>query len=178
MKFDIKKILRIAFTLMLVAGISGVLIVLLNNYVTADIIAQNEVDKENKALSEIYSDSEYEVIGENVSDTILKVTKATKDSNLAGYIYKVTGKNSYGSITIMLGINNGVVTKLILTENTESFKTTVDDYVVEKYPDNQVSSSNIDDIDTKCGATYGAKLVKSLVQAALSHYNENYGGNE
>ena len=179
MKFDFKKILRIALTLMLVAGISGVVIVLLNNYVTASIIEENEIKKENNALALIYPDSSYNVLEENVDGTILKITEAKKDDEVVGYIYKVTGKNSYGSITIMLGINsNGVVSKLTLTENTESFKTTVDEYVASKYLDDTVSLDNIDSIDTKCGATYGAKLVKNLVNAALTHYNENYGGNE
>ena len=177
MKFDFKKIIRIAFTLMLVAGLSGVLIVLLNNYVTAERIAQNEIDKENKALEAIYSNCDYEVLEENSSNSILKITKATKSNEFMGYIYKVTGKNAYGTITLMLGIDpSGVVSNIVMIENTESFKSTVDEHFEANYKEDDMNQDYINGIDTKCGATYGAKLLKSLVSDALTHYNENYGG--
>ena len=176
-KFSLKTVIRIALVLMLVSGLSAALIIALNK-VTAPIIVQNNIDKENNSLAQIYAGAEFETLEEG-NGTILKVAKATKNNELLGYVYKVTGKNAYGTITLLVGVTNGEVVKVVFLENSESFASKVEDHVNSAYAPNKVNTENVADVDTKCGATYGAKTVKEMISQALEHYsNMTNGGNE
>ena len=172
-----KKVIRIALVLMLVSGLSAAIIIALNK-LTAPIIVNNNIEKENNSLAQIYEGAEFELIEENVSDTILKVSLAKKDGNDLGYVYKITGKNGYGKITLLIGVTDGKVVKVVFLENTESYASTVEDHVNNTYKPNAVTVDNINDVDVKCGATFGAKTIKEMMQEALNHYNSNNGGGE
>lgn len=179
-KLSFKKVFLTAFILMMIAGLSGAAIVLLN-MVTEPIIAQNEIKVENEKLNEVYSNAIF--VDLKITDgNILKVCEAQdEEQNTIGYVYKASGKNAYGSITLIVGINlDGTVRKAVLMQNTESFASTVNDHFEENYRQNDLTEQNINDIDVKCGATYGAKLIKELINDALIHFNEHYimGGEE
>ena len=174
----VKKVIRIALVLMLVSGLSAALIIALNK-VTAPIIAQNNIDKENNSLAQIYEGAEFTPLSEDVSETILKVSEAKKDDATIGYVYKITGKNGYGKIILLIGITDGKVKKVVFLENTESYASTVEDHVSSAYAPDLVTMENVNDVDVKCGATFGAKTIKAMMQEALNHYKENYsGGND
>lgn len=176
MKLSFKKIFKISIVLMLVAGLSGALIVLVN-MVTAPIIEENSIRQEKEALEEIFSGCDFKVDGENVTDKITKVTVAKKGENVEGYVYLVSGKNAYGIITLLVGVNsNGSVKRVVFLENGQSFGPKVEDHVNNTYQNGTVSAQTIDNINVKCGATFGAKLVRSLVNEALEHFNNNYKG--
>ncbi len=176
MKLSIKKIFKISIVLMLVAGLSGALIVLVN-MVTEPIIIENSIKQENSALAEIFDGASFEVLDESGEAEIKKVTKATKNDEVVGYVYRLSGKNAYGIITLLVGVSkNGNVTKVVFLENGQSFASKVEEHVDATYQTGDVSTSSIDSVDTKCGATYGAKLVKALVSSALDHFKENFKG--
>ena len=112
--------------------------------------------------------------------------KATFAKDISAGSFTVTGKNSYGTISLMVAVNDGNVSKVEFLANTESFASKVNDYVKSNYPSSKtdaiyigindsnsndidsLSIDNVSDMDTKCGATYGALLVKKLVLAAAS----------
>lgn len=73
----------------------------------------------------------------------------------------------------MIGISDGSVCAVEIITNTQSFSKVVNQYVNDL--DNlDINNQNIDDLDVKCGATYGAKLVKELINVALDHYQGGY----
>ena len=80
---------------------------------------------------------------------------------------------------MLIGISDGKVKKVVFLENTESYASTVEDHVNNAYAPDKVTTENIGDVDVKCGATFGAKTIKAMMQSALDHYNKNYsGGND
>ena len=89
------------------------------------------------------------------------------ESNIIGYVYVVSGKNSYGSIIISVGISlDGELVGINLLENEQSYSRQVQEHVDNNYSSG-LTLSDIDLIDTKCGATFGAQTVKELVKVAF-----------
>lgn len=170
-KLSFKKVFIIAVTLMLVAGISGALIVCLN-MVTEPIIAQNEIKLEKRKLQEVFPDAEFKEV-ENNSEKIDKIYEVYNNDTLIGNVYKVSGKNAYGKIVLLVGVNpNNTIKNIVFMENTESFASTVDDHLTNNYQKDGLTKDDVNAIDVKCGATYGAKTIKELVQICLDYKKE------
>ena len=169
------------------------LVISLFNLLTSPIIKDNNKEKEEKIYKELYSEYDSNYSKEikdlkGVSSDIIKIMEIhdSKD-NVLGFVYTVEGKNAYGGISLMVAIEEGPICKQVeFLSNTESFASKVADHVRNNYPQSEsdsitispygkeeqadISSLDIDDvssIDVKCGATYGATLVKNLVQSAL-----------
>jgi Predicted NADH:ubiquinone oxidoreductase, subunit RnfG len=161
--------LKTSLILCAIAGISAALIGVVN-YFTAPIIIDNNAKKENAAFEKIFANStftELEISGEK--SYIINAWEAIDAVSTAqGYVYKLSGKNSYGGITLLTGINLSLnVESVVITENTESFASTINSYVESTYNSgNKVS--DIDNVDVKCGATYGAKLIRNMLKEAYS----------
>lgn len=164
-----KKYFSIALVLCIISGFCALLIASVNE-LTKSIIIENKINAENKACRDIYNDLEFNVINQN-NDNIDKLWEAKDGNTTIGYIYKVSGKNAYGMIEVLVGINiDGSIKKIVLVTNTQSFAKNVNEHVDQNYNSNEGLTS-LDNIDVKCGATYGAKLVKTLVQLALDDFN-------
>ena len=187
------KYIKTASILGLIAVICAAIIAAFS-LITSPIIKNNNANKELETYKVI--DSRYDHsfdITDKLSKETLDYDLIEKaiiaydiDNNELGYIYTVTGKNSYGTISLMIGVANGYVFDVEFLSNTESFSSTVNDYVKSHYPSsktnaiyigfneaiddeiNKLSKDDILNMDTKCGATYGAKLVQKLVLAAVS----------
>ena len=190
---------KISATLGTISLVCALLIALIN-MVTSPIIETNDKTTELNTCKEIFekydesnsdSKSGNDLSGKN--EAIIKIIYA-KDSSgsLLGTIYKVSGKNAYGTITLMVGIDaNNSVCQVEFIENGQSFASTVNGHVLENYPSSEstdvhvgayeksngdkissLESSAIDEIDVKCGATYGATLVKELVKIAQNDAKE------
>ena len=170
-KLKFKTVFIIAITLMLVSGISGALIVCLNHF-TEPIIEENNKRIEQEKLAQIYQDATFTKV-ENVSGVDV-LYEAHQNNELVGYVYKVSGKNAYGAISLLVGINpDGLIKRSVMLENTESFATEVNNHFASSYHED-MSLAEVDSVDVKCGATYGAKLVKELINQALNHFEANY----
>ena len=169
------------------------LIISLFNLLTSPIIKDNNKAKEEKIYKELYSEYDSKNSKEiedlkGVSSDIIKIMEIhDSNDNILGFVYTVEGKNAYGGISLMVAIEEGPVCKQVeFLSNTESFASKVADHVRKNYPQSEsdsitispydeeeiadVSSLSQDDvslIDVKCGATYGATLVRNLVQSAL-----------
>ena len=157
---------------------------------TSPIIAKNNKETEKNTIVSIFKDyNEEKSVSVDVPEDnayILAIVLAKDSSgNELGYVYTVSGKNAYGTIKLMVAIKDNEVIQVEFLENGQSFASTVDKHVHANYPSSEKKSidvgftsenqtfegtldeSDVANIDVACGATYGAKLVKELVNAAL-----------
>lgn len=142
------------------------------NALTKDKIAQNEKDSKEKAMRNVFPDCTF---GEttNISNVeyLVSYTTASKSGTEQGDVYYTSGKNAYGAISMMIAIYvNGQLGNISLVENTQSFASPVEDNYVNPYNKNEIT---IDDV--RCGATYGATLIKNMAKAAQNHYKGRKG---
>lgn len=166
-----KKYISTGIILGLIAGISAGLIALTNK-VTQDRIVKNEQNKINAGIQDIfgehasikdenslenheYSTYSYEIIGES--------------SEKLGYAIKCEGSNMYGKISLLAGFDetSHAFMSVYLIKNEQTYASTlVDNYVT---PLNS-SEKNVEDVN--CGATYGAKLIRDMINEATSVVSE------
>ena len=152
-----------------IAAVSGALIGL-TNLVTKAKIEQNEKDKIRTGFSEIYGKSslKYEekaLIGEYQYVQYAYEVKDENDEDI-GYAFRTTGSNMYGKISLIVGFVEGepdpyVLRGISIITNEQTYATTL----VENYVD-PLNKGDIDIDDVKCDATYGAKLVRSMINEA------------
>ena len=195
-----KNYFRIAAVLGAITLVCAVVLALMN-MLTSPIIAKNNDKTKLETIQKIYEDydsekskdyeeSEIESLG--LDGQVVDVIRVNNShGELKGYVFTVSGKNAYGTITLMVAISkdtngNNVVHQVEFLENGQSFASTVDDHVRSSYhtsdknalvldpysSDDSVTvgdltSDQVDDVVVECGATYGAKLVKQLVEVAL-----------
>ena len=134
-----------------------------------------------------------EIIDLDLASEVVDVVRVNNSNgDLKGYVFTVSGKNAYGIISLMVAISkdtngNNVVHQVEFLENGQSFASTVDEHVRSSYHTSDKNALVLDpyssgnkvvigdltedqipnDDQVQCGATYGAKLVRSLVEAAL-----------
>ena len=174
-----KKYIITAITLGVITATSGAIIGL-SNLATRDKIAQNELDKINNGIVEIFGkntsiDEEFDANGQKyvVKGYSIKGGE-TADKR---YAFKTTGANSYGKITLLVGFEQYAnmntkeffFVKLSIVVDEQTFSTKLeDDYI------NPLNNGEKQLGDVVCGATYGAKLVKSMVDEARDYVNTNF----
>ena len=188
-KENLKLYLKTTLTLCIMAGVSAAVVGLVN-YFTAPTIASNSILREQNACKDIYVDAtsfneEYNAENENKYDFkyIEKAWRALNgESDFYGLVFRCSGKNIYGAISLIIGYNKDYsIEKVEVVENPESFATTVNDYIKTTYNgDTNVKFDDISTIDVTCGATYGAKLVRSMLLEAGNGakemmFGESYG---
>ena len=188
------KNIKISATLGIISLACALLIALIN-LVSSPIITKNDEKTELNTCKEIFEeynqDKSSSKSGKDLDgkdSRIIKIIYANDSKgNSLGTIYKVSGKNAYGTITLMVGITaDNKVCQVEFIENGQSFASTVNEHVGNSYPSSpstdvhigaytasnngsvgELSSDAVSSIDVKCGATYGATLVKELVTVAL-----------
>ena len=167
---NMKKYLITAITLGCIAMCAGALIGA-TNLITKDHIAQNEVKKINASFVEIYGEG---VTGtENESFNFNEYTYLKSQYEIfnsagasIGMAYRTLGSNAYGKISLIVGFVNGsgfryVYYGISVVINEQSFATTLEEnyFVPVKNNEREIE-------DVKCGATYGATLVKDMILEA------------
>ena len=182
------KYLKIALILCIIslicaAGIAGV------NELTKDTIEENAEKAQLEAYQAIFEayDNEKSKELENTGNSSIesKILAYDSEGNELGLLYTVSGSNSYGKLKIVVAIVDNKVKQVEILENGQSYASTVVSHVRNEYPASPdeathlgfapeegeaVSDLTIDEvvnIDTKCGATFGANTVKQLVLIAL-----------
>ena len=172
-----KKYIITAVTLGAIAACSGALIGV-TNLVTRDRIAQNEKNKFNAGIVAIFGEnSSVSDINDEFKEYkyITNAYVVNQNENNVGWAIKTSGSNAYGKISMIVGFNlekTRVGTYMVVNE--QSYASTLEDkYVV---PLNE-GTRDLDDV--KCGATYGATLVKNMIDEAQNYVNgivkEQYG---
>lgn len=184
------KNLKIASILGGIALVCAVLIALVN-MLTTNTIASNKSKKELATIQAIFEDyDKQEEIKTDGAYIDKKIKAFDKDGNLLGYLYTVSGKNAYGSISLMVAIVDDSVYQVEFLTNDQSFASTVYNHLKTSYPSSadtavhvgaykdssldisSLSKEEVENMDVNCGATYGATLIKNLVLAALNDGRE------
>ena len=190
-----KNYVKISAVLCSIALICALILAALN-LLTKPIIDKNAEAKQTETIQAIYSnyDSAKSEVKYDVNNgdsgksaEILKVVLA-KDSadKVLGYIYTLKGTNQYGTIQLMVAISDdNIVHQVEFLENGQSFASTVATWVKETFNNkgsekheggftsdvalgSEKTKDELANVDVKCGATYGATTVKSLINIALT----------
>ena len=137
-----------------------------SNMLTRDKIAQNEIDNVNKGIANIFGESakisdESEIVSEDYSYVKYVYEVSSSDKN-AGYAFRTTGSNMYGKISLLVGfsLESDFLSLSIITNEQTYAQTLVENYI------EPLNKSERDLDDVSCGATYGAKLVRDMVNEA------------
>ena len=161
-----KKYILTGVTLGSIAAVAAGLIAV-TNLVTEKKIAQNEASAISKGISSIFGESEIKdegkVSDQNYVTYFYQIDYKKSDLEMHGYAFKCEGSNMYGKIALIAGFNaKSEFMSLYLVKNEQTYASTlVDNYI------NPVNSHNKDyETDVSCGATYGAKLVKDMLNEA------------
>ena len=175
-----KKYILTALTLGII-GAASAAIIGVTNMITRDKIAQNEIDKVNSGIVEIFGQNttisgekdinEAGLKGEYKYITYLYDVKDSSGNNI-GTAFKTTGSNMYGKISLLVGYLKEDISfsGLSIIVNEQTYATTlVDNYI------NPLNDGSRDLDDVTCGATYGAKLVRDMVNEAYLASAEYWG---
>ena len=167
---DKKKYLITAVTLGLIAA-GGALLIAGTNMLTRDTIKANEAKAINNGLAAIYETNSLktsEVTLDKEFEYVISTYYEVKDEADAplGYAFKTEGSNAYGKISLIVGFTTNYVYKgVAVVENGQSFASTLN----KKYLNPLVKDhKSVDEVDVSCGATYGAKLARSMINSATS----------
>jgi len=168
------KKLQLTFTLFLIAALSGLLIS--NVYAfTQPVIEKNAAEKEKSLYQELFSDADDFEKTLNPTEKISEqVVIYNANDEIIGYVYKATGVNGYGSITVLTGIGaDGNVRGIKYSQfaQTPGFG----DKVKEDIFVNQFLGMASDAISVvgQSGATYSSNTVKEVVTLCADYHNES-----
>ena len=155
-----------AITLGLIGATSAGLIGL-TNAITKDKIKQNEANNIQQGITEIFGQNSV-ILNENTIDgekytTLVYIVKMDGVEENQ-YAFRTDGSNMYGKISLLVGFNNLNQFKgmSIITNEQTYASTLVENYV------NPVKSGDREIEDVKCGATYGATLIRDMISDAKS----------
>ena len=160
-----KKYILTSVILGSIAAVSAGLIAL-TNLITEKKIAQNEQNSIVMGIKKIFGDSaliksEQDLDGHEYTVHLYEVEN-TKNEFL-GYAFKGEGSNMYGKISLISGFDalSHDFVSIYLISNEQSYASTlVENYVTP------LNSHSRDLENVSCGATYGAKLVRDIVNEA------------
>ncbi|XMB86477.1 hypothetical protein RJG79_01380 [Mycoplasmatota bacterium WC44] len=161
----------IGIKLFLVAALSGFILFGIN-YITKPIIDENRVKREEEKYALIFPEISTYV---KIEDTgINQITIYDENNTLLGYIYSSTMNNDYGSVSVLVGINEYseiVKVEFALLNQTPSYASKVNNpEFLGKFIGNS-TDEDYSDFDVKVGATYSATTTRDLVEF-ISQYHE------
>ncbi len=170
----VKKYILTGVILGSIAAVAGGLIAL-TNFITEQKILQNEENKLNEGIKEIFGNN---IKVKRAKDAtlvkrytyIVQFFEVSSNKNeFLGYAFKSEGSNMYGKISLISGFDS--LTKgfkgLSLIKNEQTYASTL----VENYIE-PLNSNDRELEDVSCGATYGAKLVRDMVNEASALANK------
>ncbi len=164
--------INLALTLAIISGVSALLLASVNN-ITSPVISENLDDE----TLELYSELLPEMTAFNElesSDNVDSVVAVEKDSEVLGIVVSASGTNSYGAITVLVGIDlegNIVGVEYSNFNQTPGFGDKVKEpsYIESNY----IGDTIIDvSADVASGATYSSNLVIDLVTLCSAEAQE------
>lgn len=184
-----KNYFKIASVLSLIALVCALIIASVY-LLTTPMIEANAIKAEietRQAIFETYDQENSEELETSNSVIRSKILAKDKDGNELGYLYTVSKSNSFGSITLMVAIDkeNNILQVEILELN-QSFASTAKEHFQQNYPTSKenviyigikpeeapeigtLTEADFESINTTCGATYSADMIKELVKTALT----------
>ena len=146
------------------------------NALTKDQIELNIKEKEEGFYKELFNLDEDAVISFvelEIEDGFFEV-EITQDGTVIGYVYKGEKNNNYGDITTLVGIKDGLVSNVVISNssNTPNFVKKIEkDYLA---PFSGQETDNVS-FDAKTGASYTYGSVSEVVTEATDYYNSERG---
>ena len=162
-----KHYVMVSITLGAIAAASALLIGGAN-YLTNEKIKQNEINNINRGIDAIFGESaeikdQKEIANESYKYVTYYygVAKEGSGENI-GVAYRTTGSNMYGKISLLVGFNlsNELVSISVISDEQTYAQTLTDNYI------EPVQEGTRDYNDVNCGATYGAKLIRDMINDA------------
>ena len=172
--------LKTAIVLVIIGALSGITIYGVNLWTEEDI-RFNRIDLEEGYYKELFNLEEDTKINtvksplETVDGLTEEIELLDIDNNLIGYIYKVELKNSYGNITVLVGItSDGIISNVAIasTENTVTFVQTIKSKYLINFANQDTTDIQIDD---STGASYTYGSVVEAVVSASNYFEESRG---
>lgn len=175
-----KKIIRTALVLGLISGISAGLVGVVYA-VTEPKISENDVYNKTSGMVQIYGGSatdyvEDETIKSYIEKGLLSYVTGVytyygEGENNGKKVVSGEGTNSYGDVGLMIGVSadGSELGKLVIVKNTESYKSTLEKKYITVYQSANDALARKDALnDVSCGATYGATLIRNIVNEGVS----------
>lgn len=168
-----KKILYLGLFLALIAGLSAGALTLVNN-ATQPTIQRIEKETKEKALTKVLPGAD------KVTETlinekpIMAVNEMKKGDELLGYVYELQVQGFADKIKYLVGIDtqgNFTGFEVIFMAETSGYGTRLK---TPEFKDRFVSKPIDTKIDTLSGATVSSAPTVEGIQAAVTHFNENY----
>ena len=137
------------------------------NLITKNKIAENEKNKIQSGIAEIFGNNstvleEKELEGEKYTNIVYTVQLGDREN--IQYAFRTDGSNMYGKISLLVGFTNQNQFKgMSIIDNEQTYASTL----VENYVD-PVANGTRQIEDVSCGATYGAKLIRDMINDAQS----------
>lgn len=161
-----KQYIITSITLGIIAASSAALIGL-TNFLTRDQIARNEKNRINAGIHEIFGDdskaSEEEKFEKEYNYLTGYYKVSDNEDKSLGFAIKSSGSNMYGKISLIIGFSEDTHAFLGLytVVNEQTYASTLEEnYLIP------VNENEREYTDVKCGATYGAKLVRDMILEA------------
>ena len=157
----------------LAAAIAG------GDLLTKDVIAKNKAQTEKDGLARVFRDatfSEAIAISSPEYPELSKYWTVDLGDEGTGYVYSAAGKNAYGDIALLAGFYaDASLANVIVITNTQTYGQTLEDEYLDPLSKAEDKEAALDHV--KCGATYGAKLTRDLVNEARNYLTEvTFGG--
>ena len=171
-----KKNIKTVITLFLISGISGLLLNTFNNF-TAERIKENYINKIEKIAFSIYEEAEsIEIINIDGYEFVVSEIKCFNlDKVEVGSLFEVKGNNKFGSISLLVAIDNNFIKDVRVLSMNQSYGKTAKSFITNNFSED-ISFTNLDNLDLKCGATTSAKLIKALLDDVVKVYGDRYEG--
>ena len=150
-------------------GIALTVLCLITGFAVSDELGYKDIKSAKESMFEDYDKKHSTVIRDGFdSEYILeKITVKASDDSFLGYIYTVRTYDSWGTITLLVGIDssNNLEGLEILT-NDQSYAPIVEEHIIAEYIAG-LDLESIKGIDVHCGATNSATKVQNMVIAAF-----------
>ena len=147
------------------------------NLVTEDTIAFNVLEREKgfyKDIFELDSSVEITFIETELEDGFYEIEIKDADDEVIGYVYKGIEKNNYGNITVLVGVIDGEIQNVIISDssNTPNFVKKIEKTYLTPFTGQSTSSV---DYDEKTGASFTYGSVSDVVAMSTDYYNAERG---
>lgn len=173
---DKKHLIITSVTLGIIAATSGALIGV-TNLITNQKIKENEIARINTGIRKIFgestkvsaeSDIQQSPFGGSWQYLNYVYTVSDNTDSVIGYAFKTSGSNNFGKITMLVGFTvNKVYKSVYMISDEQTFASTLEDEYIA-----YINQGDYESVDVHCGATYGATLVRNMIEEAQKAVNQ------
>lgn len=168
-----KKIMA-PIVLFVICAVIGVAMALVNG-ITKPIIEENTRNNQKAIFEAFYKDmTDYKETTEGLEGKVVAKYEILKDTTTIGYVYKASGSNSYGNITMLVAITDGKIVGVDYLNNEQTKNPTDIENVGKRYENSNIDSTFT---ETQAGVTVGSKLINELMNSVKEQALKEGGNN-